>query len=115
MHTWPENPRSNGRHEVDKTHLGPYDASGGRAGDGPVIDGAKTVVFVAGLAWARFRVVIGMRDRTAPSVFAALDRTFRILGGAPTYVLTDNENRDGFAYRRSSGAQPGSGSKTSAR
>jgi transposase len=24
-------------------------------------------------------------------VFAALDRSFRILGGAPTYVLTDNE------------------------
>ena len=60
-------------------------------GDGPVIDGAKTVLFVAWLAWARFRVVIPLRDRTAPSVFAALDRTFRILGGAPTYVLTDNE------------------------
>ncbi len=60
-------------------------------GDGPVIDGAKTVLFVAWLAWCRFRVVIPLRDRTAPSVFAALDRTFRILGGAPTYVLTDNE------------------------
>jgi transposase len=32
-----------------------------------------------------------LRDRTAPSVFAALDRSFRILAGAPTYVLTDNE------------------------
>ena len=32
-----------------------------------------------------------MRDRTAPSVFAGLDRIFRILGGAPTYLLTDNE------------------------
>lgn len=60
-------------------------------GDGPVIDGAKTVLFVAWLAWCRFRVVIPLRDRTAPSVFAALDRTFRILGGAPTYLLTDNE------------------------
>lgn len=60
-------------------------------GDGPVIDGTKTVLFVAWLAWARFRVVIALRDRTAPSVFAALDRTFRVLGGAPTYVLTDNE------------------------
>lgn len=60
-------------------------------GDGPVIDGRKTVLFVAWLAWSRFRVVIPLRDRTAPSVFAALDRTFRMIGGAPTYVLTDNE------------------------
>ena len=60
-------------------------------GDGPVIDGRKSVLFVAWLAWSRFRVVIALRDRTAPTVFAALDRTFRMLGGAPTYVLTDNE------------------------
>jgi transposase len=60
-------------------------------GDGPVIDGRKTVLFVAWLAWSRFRVVIALRDRTAPTVFAALDRTLRLLGGAPTYVLTDNE------------------------
>jgi len=60
-------------------------------GDGPVIDGRKTVLFVAWLAWSRFRIVIALRDRTAPTVFAALDRTFRVLGGAPTYVLTDNE------------------------
>ena len=60
-------------------------------GDGPVIDGKKTVLFVAWLAWSRFRIVIVLRDWTAPSVFAALDRCFRILGGAPTYVLTDNE------------------------
>ncbi|MEB0307535.1 DDE-type integrase/transposase/recombinase, partial [Cryobacterium sp. 10I1] len=60
-------------------------------GDGPVIDGKKTVLFVAWLAWSRFRIVIALRDRTAPSVFAALDRSFRLLGGAPTYVLTDNE------------------------
>ena len=60
-------------------------------GDGPLIDGKKTVLYIAWLAWSRFRIVIVMRDRTAPSVYAALDRTFRILGGAPTYVLTDNE------------------------
>nr|WP_281452266.1 DDE-type integrase/transposase/recombinase [Paenarthrobacter nitroguajacolicus] len=51
----------------------------------------KTVLFVAWLAFSRFRLVIPLRDRTAPSVFAALDRCFRVLGGAPTYVLTDNE------------------------
>ena len=60
-------------------------------GDGPVIDGRKTVLFCAWLAWSRFRVVLALRDRTAASVFAALDVTLRRLGGAPTYVLTDNE------------------------
>jgi transposase len=60
-------------------------------GDGPLVDGTKTVLFVAWLAWSRFRVVWALRDKTAPSVIAALDRTFRLLGGAPTYVLTDNE------------------------
>jgi len=60
-------------------------------GDGPVIDGVKTTLFVAWLAWSRFRVVLPIRDKTMPSVFAALDVTFRRLGGVPTYVLTDNE------------------------
>lgn len=64
-------------------------------GDGPVVAGrsgeVKTVLFVAWLAWSRFRVVIALRDKTQPSVIAALDRTFRLLGGVPTYVLTDNE------------------------
>lgn len=60
-------------------------------GDGPVVGGRKTVLFCAWLAWSRFRVVLALRDRTAPTVFAALDVTLRRLGGAPTYVLTDNE------------------------
>ncbi len=60
-------------------------------GDGPVVEGVKTVLFVAWVAWSRFRVVFALRDRTQPSVIAALDRTFRLVGGAPTYVLTDNE------------------------
>ena len=60
-------------------------------GDGPVIDGVKTTLFCAWLAWSRFRVVLAIRDKTMPSVFAALDVTLRRLGGAPTYVLTDNE------------------------
>lgn len=51
----------------------------------------EDILFVAWLAFSRFRIVIPLRDRTAPSVFAALDRCFRILGGAPTYVVTDNE------------------------
>ena len=61
-------------------------------GDGPVIDGVKTVLFVAWLAWSRFRVVIPLRDKTLPSVFAALDVTFRRLGGVPTYVLTGSDS-----------------------
>ena len=36
-------------------------------------------------------MVLALRDRTAPTVFAALDVTLRKLGGVPTYVLTDNE------------------------
>jgi len=61
---------------------------------GPVIEGVKTTLFVAWLAWSRFRVVLaisGLGDKTLPSVMAALDVTLRRLGGAPTYVLTDNE------------------------
>lgn len=60
-------------------------------GDGPVVDGRKVVLLVAWLAWCRYRMVIALHDRTAPSVFAGLDRVFRIIGGAPTYLLTDNE------------------------
>ena len=60
-------------------------------GDGPVIDGVKTILFCAWVAWSRFRVVLALRDKTMPSVFAALDVTMRRIGGVPTYVLTDNE------------------------
>src|SRR4051812_1229589 len=60
-------------------------------GDGPIVAGVKTTLFCAWLAWSRFRVVLPIRDKTLPSVFAALDVTLQRLGGAPTYVLTDNE------------------------
>jgi hypothetical protein len=36
-------------------------------------------------------VVLPILDRSMPSVFAALDVTLRRIGGAPTYLLTDNE------------------------
>jgi hypothetical protein len=42
--------------------------------DGPLVAGRKIVLLVAWLAWSRYRVVIALRDRTAPSVFAGLDR-----------------------------------------
>ncbi|WP_346036096.1 DDE-type integrase/transposase/recombinase [Brevibacterium picturae] len=60
-------------------------------GDGPVVAGAKTVLFIAWVAFSRFRVVIPLRDKTLASVFMVLDRTFRLIGGIPAYVLTDNE------------------------
>jgi len=60
-------------------------------GDGPVVAGVKTTLFCAWLAWSRFRVVLAIRDKTSPSVFATLDVTMRQIGGAPTYLLTDNE------------------------
>jgi len=60
-------------------------------GDGPVIEGVKTTLFCAWVAWSRFRVVLALRDKTMPSVFAALDVTLRKVGGVPTYLLTDNE------------------------
>ena len=58
---------------------------------GPMLAGQRIVLFVAWLAWSRFRVVVPLRDRTMPSVIAALDATFRRLDGAPTFALTDNE------------------------
>ena len=41
-------------------------------------------------------MVLAILDKTAPSVFAALDVTLRRLGGAPTYVLTENVPRNIF-------------------
>jgi hypothetical protein len=34
-------------------------------GDGPVIEGKEAVLFVAWLAWSRFRIVIALRDRAS--------------------------------------------------
>jgi len=65
-------------------------------GDGPVIDGVKTILFCAWLAWSRFRVVLALRDKTMPSAFAALEVTLRTVGGAPTYLLTENVPRNIF-------------------
>lgn len=60
-------------------------------GHGPMIEGRPTLLFCAWLAWSRFRVVIPTWDRTMGSLLACLDATLRIIGGAPTYALTDNE------------------------
>jgi transposase len=60
-------------------------------GEGPVIGGRRTSLMCAWLPWSRYRVVIALVDRTLPSVILGLDRVLRAVGGAPTYVLTDNE------------------------
>jgi hypothetical protein len=60
-------------------------------GAGPVVEGIAVVLFCAWLAWSRARIVLPLADKSLPAVIAALDRSFRALGGAPTYVLTDNE------------------------
>jgi hypothetical protein len=60
-------------------------------GDGPVIAGRRTSLLGAWLAWSRFRVIVPLIDRTLPNVVLGLDRVLREIGGAPTYVLTDNE------------------------
>lgn len=59
-------------------------------GEGPRVDGRRTQVFCAWLAWSRFRVVIPTWDQTLGSLVACLDAVLRRVGGAPTYVLTDN-------------------------
>ncbi len=51
----------------------------------------QTLLFCAWLAWSRFRVVIPTWDRTLPTLVSCLDSTLRTIGGAPAYVLTDNE------------------------
>jgi transposase len=59
-------------------------------GDGPKIAGRPTSLFCAWLAWSRYRVVIPCWDQTLGTLVACLDQTLRRLGGAPTYLLTDN-------------------------
>lgn len=60
-------------------------------GTGPVIGGRKTCLFCAWLAWSRFRVVIPTWDRTLGTALSCIDSMLRRVGGAPTYLLTDNE------------------------
>jgi transposase len=60
-------------------------------GWGPTIVGRQTLLFCAWLAWSRFRVVIPVWDRTLGTTIGCIDQTLRRIGGAPTYLLTDNE------------------------
>jgi transposase len=60
-------------------------------GWGPVIALRQSFLFCAWLAWSRYRVIIPTWDRTLGTVLACLDNSLRRVGGAPTYLLTDNE------------------------
>ena len=59
-------------------------------GDGPRIRGRKTQLFAAWLAWSRFRVVIPVWDQQLGTLTWCIDQALRAVGGAPTYLLTDN-------------------------
>lgn len=59
-------------------------------GEGPRVVGRRTQLFCAWLSWSRFRVVIPSWDQTLGSLVACIDATLRRIGGAPTYLLTDN-------------------------
>ena len=76
-------------------HLSAVDPRAGdvaavRLGRGAAHRGAAHGLFCAWLAWSRFRVVIPVWDQTLGTLVACLDTTLRRLGGAPTYLLTDN-------------------------
>ncbi|HVD04351.1 MAG TPA: IS21 family transposase [Candidatus Dormibacteraeota bacterium] len=60
-------------------------------GKGPEIRGRGTLLFCAWLAWSRYRVIIPTWDRTLETALTCLDGMLRLVGGVPTYLLTDNE------------------------
>lgn len=59
-------------------------------GEGPRVAGRRTQLFCAWLAWSRFRVVIPTWDQTLGTLVSCVDATLRLVGGVPTYLLTDN-------------------------
>jgi len=59
-------------------------------GEGPRVRGRRTQLFAAWLAWSRFRVVIPVWDQQLGTLTWCIDQALRAVGGAPTYLLTDN-------------------------
>jgi hypothetical protein len=59
-------------------------------GEGPRVAGRRTQLFCAWLAWSRFRVVIPVWDQQLGTLTWCIDQALRAVGGAPTYLLTDN-------------------------
>jgi hypothetical protein len=73
-------------------------------GGGPRINGVATILFCFWLAWSRFRVVLPLLDKSAPSVFAALDTALRRIGGGAD-LPADRQRED--RHRRACGRDPG--------
>jgi len=59
-------------------------------GEGPRVGGRRTQLFCGWLSWSRFRVVIPAWDQTLGTLVSCVDTMLRRIGGAPTYLLTDN-------------------------
>jgi transposase len=59
-------------------------------GEGPRVAGRRTQLFCAWLSWSRYRVVLPTWDQTLGTLVSCVDATLRRIGGAPTYLLTDN-------------------------
>ena len=59
-------------------------------GEGPRVGGRRTSLFCAWLAWSRYRVVLPTWDQTLATLLWCIDQTLRRVGGAPTYLLSDN-------------------------
>ena len=81
-------------------------------GQGPRIGGIAgrgTNLFCAWLAWSRFRVFIPTWDRTLGTLVACVDATLRQIGGAPTYLLTDNETTVTVEHVAGVAVPPGDG------
>lgn len=62
-------------------------------GEGPRVQGRRTQLLCAWLAWSRFRAVLPFWDQALGSLVAGIDTVLRRAGGAPTYLLTDNPAR----------------------
>jgi transposase len=58
--------------------------------EGPRVSGRGTQLFHGWLPWSRYRFVIPTWDRTRATLRSAMDTTLRGLGGAPTYLVTDD-------------------------
>lgn len=58
--------------------------------DGPLVNGEKTTLFHYYLPYSKFKVTLVLVDQSLPNVFSALDTCFRITGGVPSFILTDN-------------------------
>ena len=67
-------------------------------GEGPRVNGARSYLFCAWLAFSRYRVVMPARNTRLPTVIACLDRSMRAFGGVPDHWLTDNPRTVTSAY-----------------